>query len=139
MSRPRKRTARQVLRDIGLYLVIGGAVGAGALLYVVYLPRELAPDFKWLGLIVNTPVTFGLPLWGLRSYRRVPQFWLALVLLLVIHLVVYSVMLRKVEHFGLLWYSVLNPFEWAVIIPVLQWAGQGKARFSTRSKDSRRA
>ena len=122
-SRTRKRTLRELLRDLVFYLLIGGAIAVLALGYAVYLPDKYRPEDRWIGLIANTPVTLGYPLSWFRHHWRVWRFWSVWALLLLVHLLAFVVLLKHVEHFGLLWYVVLNQLEWAAMYPVLDWAG----------------
>lgn len=81
--------------------------------------------FRWIGLAASSAVTFGFPVKWYRRYGRKKLFWLALLTLLSAHLLIFTVVLLNVDHFGLLWYCIITPFEWALIMPILEDVGDG--------------
>lgn len=117
-----KRPFRQLLRDLLLYVVIGLTIGVAAILYAIHVPQKDRIDIRWMGLIGITPITFWVPVSALRARWRSGRFWVTALCLLVVHLGSYIALLKNVEHLGLLWFVVLNPMEWAVLLAVLQWA-----------------
>jgi hypothetical protein len=119
----RRRAAKRLL-EILTYVLIAVALVSGIILYANHNRGGKPPDGRWVGLVGITPVTFGYPLkWYHRYWRRWP-FWCAFFCLLALHLAAYVTLLRNVEQFGLLWFAILNPLEWIIIRPILEWAGE---------------
>jgi hypothetical protein len=116
------------IRDFVLYILISLAVVVAIVLYAEYGPEAELSDFRWGALVCMALVTFGYPLKWYRSSWHAWQFWCAFGFLVVAHFTVYILALRRVEQFGVLWFAILNPLEWAVICPVLDWAGNASKK-----------
>ena len=112
-----------LIRDYALYILIGLAVAAGVMLYAAHAVAGEEVGFRWVGLAISTIYTFGYPLKWYRSYRGHWLFRCALACLVVGHLAAYIFTLRRLEHFGFLWFVILTPIEWIVICPVLDRVG----------------
>jgi hypothetical protein len=123
----RRRAAKRLL-EILTYILIAIALVSAILIHANYHRGEKAPDMRWVGLAGITLVTFGYPLkWYRRYWLRWP-FWATFFCLLALHLTGYVALLRSVEHFGYLWFAIINPLEWIVIRPILEWAGETAER-----------
>ena len=89
--------------DFGAYLVIALALGFGALWLADHW-HGMPNDFilKWGGLSANTAILYGYFIRWSKRYWHVLGFWLATVSVLIIHLLVFIVILQRVEHWGAL-------------------------------------
>jgi hypothetical protein len=114
--------ARRV-RDFATYLVIALALGFGVLWFADH-SHGMGNDFiiKWGGLALNTAILYGYFIRWSKRYWHVLGFWLATVSVLIIHLLVFIVILQRVQHWGALWFLPMYPIELAVLSIVCDWA-----------------
>jgi cell division protein FtsW (lipid II flippase) len=115
-------TARRV-RDFAAYLVIALAVGLGVI-WFAYNSHGTSHDFidKWVGLSLNTAILYGYVINDGRRFWRLWGFWLATVSVLIVHLLVFIVILQRVDHWGTLWFLPMYPIELAILSIVCDWA-----------------
>ena len=115
-------TARII--DYILYILIGLTIGGLVWFYGSHASPGEHADFRWLEFMCVTPITFGYPAKSYQRYWGRWRFWCLFAFLLVVHVSAYVFILRRVEHFGLIWFPVLNFLEWLVIYPTLDWSGK---------------
>jgi hypothetical protein len=114
---------RKQLTNLLLYLTIALPLVVLVLLYAEYVPPDQRVEVRWVGLAGATAITFGYPLWWFRRALNHRRFWFLLLLCLTIHLVGYSILLKTMDTWPLVWFAVITPGEWYVICAVLQRAG----------------
>jgi len=126
------------LGDLVIYTLIGLGIVAAAVAFATQNPKTKLPDAKWLGLIIFTPVTFGYAIHSSRRKRRSRKsYWGTVAVLLASHIGVYVLVLSHVEHFGMIWYIILNPPESGVIASVLARLGDSEPQSRRSLKGSR--
>lgn len=120
------------IRDLSLEVAIALAI-VGAILYAAgHSPPDHKADFRWIGLVGMTAITFGYPLrWYRRHWGRLP-FWFVWGGLLAAHVATYVVVLLTVRHFGYMWFAIIGPLEWAVICPLLERAARSSVGASLK-------
>lgn len=113
-----RRSVWQVARDLSLEAASVALFFAGLIFVMAHW--NLDPTaLRWPAMVTATAIVFGYPVrWHWRSRRR-PRFWVAWTVLLVAHLVAYIEILGWDVNFGVFWFAILTPFEWAAINPVL--------------------
>jgi hypothetical protein len=98
------RLAARRVRDFAAYIVIGLAVGFGVI-WCAYHSHGLRDEFlaRWGGLALNTAVLHGYFISWSKRFWRVWGFWLAMVSVLIIHLIVFTVILQHTDHWSVVW------------------------------------
>ena len=121
-----KKTSRsRRVFELLTYCVIGIAFATGAILYGVYTAEKgISPKLpiRWVGLFAATLLTFGYPIRWYRKHWRCGQFWAALLGLLTLHLLTYTLVLLRVDEWPLIAFAIITPVEWLFIYPILNWA-----------------
>lgn len=121
----RSRTSRarlKRLRDVSLYVLVGLAVVAAALLYAPYhRPGNDGIIDKWVGLTFNTLVLFGYTIRRSRSLWRIPSFWICLTALFAVHLLGFIWILLHVDTWRLIWFIGMYPLETPLINLAILW------------------
>jgi hypothetical protein len=113
------------IRDLALETAIAVILVGGFVAYLWTHPgAEL--DWKRLALLFNTAMVFGFVIWWFRDAWAGLVFWTAVLVLLVIHLTVYSYALRRIDTLPLTYYAFFNAAEWAVIVPLMRRLTSGK-------------
>ncbi len=107
-------------------LVIALAILAGVVVFTMAVPKVEEIDDKWIGLISNTLLVFGILLYWFREQRKQKTFWICFAAVFALHLVVYSEVLRKVSHWPLVNFGVVDLLEWAVLAAVFRRIGRGR-------------
>jgi hypothetical protein len=111
-----KWSARRI-GDFAAYLVIALAVGFSVIWFGYH-------SQGWGGLTLNTAILYGFFIsWSKRVWRAW-GFWLSTVSVLMLHLLVFIVILRQVDHWGALCFLPMYPVEIAVLSIACDWAVQ---------------
>jgi hypothetical protein len=100
--------------------VIAIALVVGLIAYVWTRPAGTELDWKRIGLFVNTLVVFGFLISWLRESWGKLVFWAALIVLLVVHLGIYSYVLRHIDILPGAYYTVLDMAEWVLLVPLMR-------------------
>jgi len=142
MRRGRDHPQHVVLKYILLTVFILTTGLALAWIAINVLPRTSFyrvsdDDFaKWFGLVVCTPVLFGLVIqWNGRLWRN-RIFWNTLAILFVAHIVLFVVAFRIVVHWRVIWTSLAISPEAALISATVDWAA---VRFGRHHNSKRMA
>jgi hypothetical protein len=105
------------------------AVGIGvviiAVLYATYGPFSWMPQRKWITFGIITLGAFGVPAWWYRQYWTRAVFWAWFATLLAIHIVSYSIVLKRLGEFPPVLAATSVPLEWLVIFPILRKTVRG--------------
>jgi uncharacterized membrane protein len=122
------RSPRNVhrLRDFALYIAIGLCV---AIIAIGLVQTEISHDsfMRWGGLAVNTSVLFGYFIVDSRIlFGRMP-FWALTIVLLLVHVIVFTVVLMHVSEWKLIWFTVM-----LLEVPVLLFLRNRFLNVSTR-------
>jgi hypothetical protein len=116
------------LRDLGLEALFGLAVVAAIVLYAEFGPSHWIPSIRWWGFMGETVVLFGYVGRGMRPYWRNGRFWAGFLGFLSAHLVVYTVVLLRVQQFSLLWFVFIGYLEWVALAYLLDVLLRDQAR-----------
>jgi cell division protein FtsW (lipid II flippase) len=111
---------------MGYALIIAFVLLAGAIMIIsasVLEAFHLSGDSlrRWRGLAFFTLITFGWIVKQLRRFWSRWIFWISLASLLIIHLVVMVIVLRRVAHWLDIWFLIITVAETPVIIAILEW------------------
>ena len=118
----KKRAQGNKLRDLSLYLLIAFGILGLLFLYGVYEVRTGGNGqlpLRWIGLVLQTAVTFGYPVAGLRPLWRRRGLWVALGVMLAAHVVVFIAVLRCVRQWPLIYFVPVSYVEYAAILRVI--------------------
>jgi hypothetical protein len=118
----KKRSTRLKVRDYLIYVTVGLALVAFALLYAVHSVKTGSNGqlpLRWIGLGGATFLTFWAALKPYRHYWSWPHVRWVVAALFVIHLVVFCFVLTHVEQWPIVWFVPTSLFEGAVIIVVI--------------------
>ena len=98
-------------RDVALYVVIAVCIVGVVVLWPLVLPERFSSNPTWFMFIVATAF---LCVFVIKMYwhqRKSGRVWMLLALLLVMHVVGYSILLSYVPHFASAWFLVTVPAE----------------------------
>jgi len=107
-------------------LVIALAIDAAVAAFTMAVPKVEEIDDKWIGLVSNTLLVFGILLYWFRERLRQKLFWVWFAVVLAVHLALYSVVLRKVGGWPLINFGVIDLVEWALLAAVFRRIGRGR-------------
>jgi hypothetical protein len=115
-DRREHRTRSRVL-DYLLYIVIGFAIAFAFIGITFFVQNKWGNDafIRGFGLVVFTAGLFGLFLAESRELFRTRRFWEVTSALLLIHLLVFTVILLRVEEWRMAWFMVMV-FEYPALI-----------------------
>ena len=105
-------------------LVIALAIVAAVAAFTMAVPKVEEIDDKWIGLVSNTLLVFGILLYWFRERLRQKLFWVWFAVVLAVHLALYSVVLRKVGGWPLINFGVIDLVEWALLAAVFRRIGR---------------
>jgi hypothetical protein len=105
-------------------LVIALAIVAAVAAFTMAFPKVEEIDDKWIGLVSNTLLVFGILLYWFRERLRQKLFWVWFAVVLAVHLALYSVVLRKVGGWPLINFGVIDLVEWALLAAVFRRIGR---------------
>jgi hypothetical protein len=125
---------RRRVRDFLLYIVIGVTVVITDLLYAEYgWPENAENTFKWIAFVGNTLVLFGYALQRNQLlHQKLRQSYLLWAVLVVIHSVAWTMIMRRGHHFPLSWFLIMYPLEEPLLDKVLDWNETLRASTDTR-------
>jgi len=113
------------VRDFFLYIVIGVAVAALAILLGVHQAKTgQRPDlaFKWIAFALNTAFVFGSSVRATRPLLRKPTLWAVLAVLFLLHGIMGALVISRLERIPLIWYVPVDAAEIAFFIQAINWA-----------------
>ncbi len=130
-------TGRRVL-DFAMYLVIAATIGFGVV-WFAYNSEGKRNDViaRWGGLIVNTAIVYGYVVKESRPFWRAWGFWLAIISVLSLHLLLFVVVLQRVQHWSVLWFLLMYPVEIPALGIACDWALQvtrGQPRYRSGAR-----
>ena len=108
------------IRDLVIEILIAITLVVGLIAYVWTRPPGTELDWPRIALILNTAVVFGFVISWFRSDWGNLVFWTVLMVLLVVHLVIFSVTLRQIETLPTIYYALIDAAEWMVIVPLMR-------------------
>jgi hypothetical protein len=117
------------------YVVIALALGFGAI-WFASRSRGTNDDLivKWGGLSVHTAILYGYFIsWNKRVWH-VWGFWFAMASVLIVHLLVFILILLRVDQWGALWFLPMYPIELAMLSVACDWAVQRTGNAPRRHK-----
>ena len=106
---------------VGFVLLIGG-IFAGITNWAVNHHVSHDSYAKWLGFIIFTLGGFGVILKASRRFWHNKTFWVILVGLFLLHTVGFSIVLWRVERWGLVSSLVIFLLEMPALMQLLVWA-----------------
>jgi hypothetical protein len=108
---------------LGVIIVLLFAIVAAMVYWSAFhvSDESLANWGKWAGLAAETALLFGYVIKQRRRLWRNNLFWRTLAGLLFVHTAGFSVILRNVEHWRMVWYLLIWPVEFALIATTLTW------------------
>ncbi len=111
---------RKRLKDLLIETVLAVALVTAYVIYLFHRPKGAALPWEWIRLIVNTTVVFGFLIAWFRYSWRKRTFWIALSLLLVCHLLFFSLVARPIISGPLLYFALINPVELVIFTIILK-------------------
>ncbi|MFN8006850.1 MAG: hypothetical protein U0V70_07480 [Terriglobia bacterium] len=127
MNKSKTRWKRYLRRMLELLIEVIFAILLVCL--VLYYAGHSAPGhrnyWRWISLGVASAITFGYPIKWYRRFWDKNLFWLALTILMAAHVLVFAALILSVEQLPLIVYPIITPFEWMLITPILEKAGNG--------------
>jgi cell division protein FtsW (lipid II flippase) len=119
------RSAAKRIRDFAAYLAVALAIGLSAIWFAAH-SSGMRDDFivKWLGLSVNTAILYGYVVKDGRRFWHVWGFWFATVAVLILHLIAFIVILRRVDRWGALWFLPMYPIEISILSVAYDWVSE---------------
>ena len=105
-------------------LMIALAIVAAVAAFTMAFPKVEEIDDKWIGLVSNTLLVFGILLYWFRERLKQKSFWVWFAIVLAVHLALYSVVLRKVGGWPLINFGVIDLVEWALLAAVFRRIGR---------------
>lgn len=122
---PTQENRSHRVRDFFLYIVIGVAVVAVAILLGVHQAKTGQPSdvpFKWIAFALNTAFVFGSSLKATRSWLRKPKLWALSAVFLLIHGTIGGLVVSRFERIPLIWYVPVDAAEITFFIQAMAWA-----------------
>lgn len=108
------------VRDFAIYIGVGLTLGLATVWcgfhFEIHNTETLG---KWIGFAAITAILFGYVIRAHRRFLRTAGFWTVTSLLLAVHLVGFILVLRRTQHWHLLWFVFIYPLENFVIVWVL--------------------
>lgn len=100
-------------RDLILYVIVGLCLAAGAVLWPFVIPEPFWPHLThaWFSFIFSTfalVIVLAKMYWPMRNSVKV---WLLLTLLLGVHIIGYTILLRSIPQWPAVSYIVTVPVE----------------------------
>src|SRR5260221_11920847 len=98
-----KRSFRELMRDLLIYVLNAVSLGVGVLLSVFYVPEKYQPSEQSFGLILSTFVLVWFTLRASREFWRRLMFWVVSVSVFAVRMVVWTFALRAMLGFRFIW------------------------------------
>lgn len=98
-------------RDFALYVGIAVSIVGAVVLWPIVLPERFSSSPTWFMFIVATAFLCVFMITMYWHQRRSGRVWMLLALLLVIHVVGYSILLSYVPRFASAWFLLAVPAE----------------------------
>jgi hypothetical protein len=123
-SRLMSRAGR--IKNLAIETLVAAALVTG---FVVYLFKSQGGgqraagsgqrDWKWFVQIGNTAIVFGYIIsWFRHAWKRL-SFWTVVGALLLIHGAAYVLILRRIQHLGLVYYALFDALELVIFTRIL--------------------
>jgi hypothetical protein len=122
---PKLKNGSHRVRDFFLYIVIGVAVAALAIVLGVHQAKAgQRPDlaFNWIAFALNTAFVFGSSLRATRPWLKKPKLWAVLAILFLLHGTIGALAISRFERIPLIWYVPVDAAEIAFLIQAINWA-----------------
>ena len=117
-------SALKRIRDLALEVAIAITIVGGFTAYVWTHHSSGDSAWKWIALVCNTATVFGFVIWWFRDAWARLVFWAGVLVLIIVHLAMYSFALRRIDSLPLVYYSFLSVAEWALVVPIMKWLTQ---------------
>jgi len=110
--------------DFGAYVLLGLLLATAAVWFASSSIGQGKTDWvpKWGGLILNTAILYGYVVKESKPFWHAWGFWLATVAVLVIHLAIFSFLFHENDHWSVLWFLLMYPIEFPVLLMASDWA-----------------
>jgi hypothetical protein len=126
-------TSKRV-RDLVLYIVIGGIVAPLAAWAAIASNLSHEAFITWVPFVGNTSLIFGYTAYLNRNYLRRAPFWYGLCILILVHTCLYLGVLNAVGYWLLAWWIAVVPIEVIAVNLALVRLGCVKNRADTTSR-----
>lgn len=111
------------LADYALYVLIAVALVGAIYIYALNSDASAGDRFvRWGGLAINTLLLYGYILKETTRLWRYWRFWVTLLLVVCIHLAVFTAILLRAEHWKVIWFLPMYPIEFPVVLSLCQWS-----------------
>jgi hypothetical protein len=116
-----KRPPRRIALDLALYVLIGVSLVVVGALWFFLVPERFWPNLthSWFTFIFMTFFLAVLLVTFYWSVRKKTKIWLVLALLMAIHIVAYTLVLRHVEDLPGAWYLLSGPLELMAMVAIV--------------------
>lgn len=110
----RSRAVRLVSEIVAACAIVGAII-----VYSIYVPSSKDIADKWVALVVNTFVVFGMLAHWFALRRQNVRFWFIFLLLVAVHSIIYAAVLYQVNRWPLVLFAFTDVVEWLALSPVL--------------------
>ncbi len=118
----RHRWLGRRIGDFAIYLAIALVVGFG-IVWFAFNAHDTKDESiaRWGGLVLNTAILYGYVAKQSRPFWHAWGFWLAIILVLAIHLLTFAIVFQHIAHWSVLWFLVMYPVEIPLLSIVCDW------------------
>jgi len=126
--------ARTRIRDFALYIVIALAFALVLMWGGTMSERDSTEIInKWVGLAVHTAIVFGYTIRQCRAFWSRRSYWITMFVLLCVHLLFFITVLRAISEWRLVWWAIINPFEFVALGTALLLMGYRPTNINSKS------
>ena len=111
---------KQRVRDLLLYAVTGVGIVGGAVLFGVSIPERFFPSRAWFVFICATAFLCLFVLKMYWQYRRSAKLWALLVLLLIVHIALYTIIFEHLPQFPTILFLFTVPVEIMLVAAIVK-------------------
>ena len=111
---------KQRVRDLILYTVTGVGIVGGAVLFGVYVPERFLPSHTSFVFICATAFLCLFVSKMYWQYRRSARLWALLVLLLIVHIALYTITFERLPQFPTILFLFTVPVEIMLVAAIVK-------------------
>ena len=111
--------------DLALETLVAVALVSALVVWAFYVPVGTPFPARWVGLVASTAATFGYALRWCKRHWRLARFWLAFMVLLLLHSVIFVFVLLRVDEWRLMWFLFVGLPEFFVLCLILDAVAKG--------------
>lgn len=117
ISRLMSRAGR--IKNLAIETLLAAALVTGFVVYLFKSHSDGQRDWRWFAQIGNTAIVFGYIIsWFRHAWKRL-SFWTVVGTLLFIHGAAYILILKRIQHLGLVYYALFDALEMVIFTRIL--------------------